>query len=103
MGHWVGEGRYDVDTEKVEAIRKMADHTMKKELHSILDMLGFYSLYVPLFSEIALPQTELTGAKCPKVRRWGDEHRKALNQLTECLCTNYVMYSEGGRHFCHPV
>jgi len=64
----VGTGEIALVLSKVEAIKLMLAPTTKKLLRSFLDMCNYSRAFIPFFSDIAHPLTELTkGAKTSKI------------------------------------
>ncbi|XP_055936891.1 uncharacterized protein LOC129966488 [Argiope bruennichi] len=65
LGHIIGGGRHGPDKDKILAIQKLATPTTKKEVRSVLGLMGFYRTYIPKFAEISTPLTELTKKNKP--------------------------------------
>jgi len=67
-GHMVGSGGMSVGQGKVDAIKAMPEPTTKKLLRGFLGMCGYYRSYLPSFSNIASPLTDMTkGRKSGKI------------------------------------
>ena len=49
--------------EKIFAIKQLRKTTTKKEVKSVLDLVGFYRSHIPNYAELPHPQTELTKGK----------------------------------------
>ncbi len=60
LGHIVSAEGCKPDPSNVEAIRDMKVPTKVKEVCHFLGMCGFYRKYIPKFSKIATPLTNLT-------------------------------------------
>ena len=60
LGHIVSEFGVCADPRKVEALRNCAIPKSKEELRSFLGTVGYLRRFIPHFSELALPLTELT-------------------------------------------
>ena len=56
----VADGNMSPVPEKVQKILKLAVPTTKKQVRAILDLVGYYRRYVPNFSSIVKPLTDLT-------------------------------------------
>ena len=63
LGQIVGNGKRELDPQKVEAVRKIRPPTTKKEIQSFMGLLSFYRNFIPNLSEKALSLTELTKGK----------------------------------------
>ena len=75
-----------VQQDKVEAIRSIPEPTNKKQLRSFLGVCSFYRGYVPHFSEVALPLTNLTKNDQPNNFKFTEEHRSSFCKLKMSLC-----------------
>ncbi|GFY26597.1 retrovirus-related Pol polyprotein from transposon opus [Trichonephila clavipes] len=60
--------------------------TTKKQLRSALGLHNFYRQYIPNFTKIALPLTELTKKKVPNEILWSKEAENAFKELKTALC-----------------
>ena len=93
IGHVVGSGLRTVQQDKVEAIKNIPEPTNKKQLRSFLGVCSFYRSYVPRFSEIALPLTNLTKNDQPNVIRFADKHKAAFRSLKHSLCQSVGLHT----------
>jgi len=90
IGHEVGSGTRSPLTDKVLAIKALPEPHTKRLLRSFLGMMNFYRMYIPKYSEIAVPLTELTKNGHPNKISFNESQRKAFMLLKEklCNCTN---------------
>jgi hypothetical protein len=86
LGHRVGSGTRGVEAAKVEAIRAIPEPSTKKKLRSFLGAAAFYRNYVPNYSEIVVPLTDLTKKSGPIEIRFTDEQRYAFQTIKNALC-----------------
>ncbi|XP_055944323.1 uncharacterized protein LOC129975294 [Argiope bruennichi] len=86
LGHIIGGGRHGPDKDKILAIQKLTRPTSKKEVRSVLGLMGFYRTYIPKFAEISTPLTELTKKNKPNKASWGEEEQNSFEKLKELLC-----------------
>ncbi|CAM4666736.1 unnamed protein product [Lepidochelys kempii] len=85
LGHRVGSGRLKPELAKVEVIRDWpAPHT-KKQVQAFIGMAGYYRRFVPHFSAIATPITELCKKGKPDKVVWTEQCQEVLCALTEAL------------------
>lgn len=77
LGHQVGKGKIRFTPCKVE-----------KQVQSLLGLTGYYHRFVPQYSEIAAPLTELTKKLTPNTVKWPEECQKAFEQLQDALITS---------------
>ena len=73
-------------TSGVKALREFKRPVTKKELKSYLGMLGYYRRFIPGFSSVALPLTEVTNLKSPSKLHWTNPMQHAFGSLRDALC-----------------
>src|SRR6267154_715958 len=93
IGHVVGSGTRSPVLDKVLTIKAIPEPHNKKLLRGLLGMLNFYRMYIPRFSELALPLTELTKNSYPNKVTFNDFQRKAFVSLKEKLCKVTKLYA----------
>ena len=74
---------------KVEAMSKFPTPANLAQLQSFLGLVGYYRRFVPGFSEIAMPLTELTQQGVPY--SWGELQQAAFELLKQKMCTAPVL------------
>jgi len=93
LGYIVGSGDISVVPDKIMAIQKMPEPVTKKLLSGFIGMCSYYRAFIPLFSDTALPLTELTkGGKTGRIA-FNDSERAAFVRLKELLCSSQVLGS----------
>ncbi|CAM4532478.1 unnamed protein product [Lepidochelys kempii] len=91
LGHRVGSGRLKPEPAKVEVIRDWpAPHT-KKQVQAFIGMAGYYRRFVPHFSAIATPVTELCKKGKPDKVVWTEQCQVAFRALKEALVSGPVL------------
>ncbi|GFX50514.1 retrovirus-related Pol polyprotein from transposon 297 [Trichonephila clavipes] len=60
LGHIIGSGKHEPDPEKTAVINILPVPKTKKELRSVLGLCNYYREYIPKYSELVYPLTELT-------------------------------------------
>ena len=83
LGHLVSEKGFEPLPEKLEAIKKMPAPTMPKEVKQFLGLFGYNRKFVPHFSDISRPLTQLTWHNT--LFEWTSQCNKAFNHLRELL------------------
>ena len=82
LGHTISSKGLEPNQEKIQAIVGAERPTTKKQIWSFLGMVGFYRRFVPQFSTIATPLTDLTKKGCPnKIRDWPQKCEVAFQRL----------------------
>lgn len=85
LGHVVGSGIHSPDPERVEAILQLKAPVTKKDLRSALGLLNYYRDYIPSYSEMVLPLTDLTNRRVPNAIPWNEEAESAFNAVKHAL------------------
>ena len=93
LGHVVGGGSLRPEQVKVEATRSMPVPQTKTQLRAFLGLAGYYRKFIPHYSTVALPLTDLTKKHQPTKLEWMSECARAFLQLKELLCSDPVLLS----------
>ncbi|CAM5150134.1 unnamed protein product [Natator depressus] len=86
LGHQVGQGTISPLQAKVDAIQKWPVPKSKKQVQSFLGLAGYYRRFVPQYSQIATPLTDLTKKKQPKPFSGPKSVRRPLTSLKRHSC-----------------
>ena len=90
LGHTVNEKGTQSQSEKVKAILEMEPPMDRKGVRRFLGMSGYYRHFIPNFSQIATPLTDLTKERQPFV--WTHECQDAFTQLKLSLSAAPVLH-----------
>ncbi|GFU05895.1 retrovirus-related Pol polyprotein from transposon 17.6 [Trichonephila clavipes] len=85
LGHTIGGDKHGPDEDKILAIKRLIRPTTKKEVRSVLGLMGFYRAYIPNYAEISTPLTELTKKNKPNDVSWGEAVQNSFVKLKELL------------------
>ncbi|CAM5078139.1 unnamed protein product [Natator depressus] len=91
LGHQVGQGTINPLQAKVNAIQKWPVPKSKKQVQSFLGLAGYYRQFVPHYSQIAAPLTDLTKKKQPNAVQWTEVSQNAFHQLKATLISDPVL------------
>ena len=91
LGHVLGRGVQRPTNDKIDKILALKPPTTKKQVRSLLGLLNFYRKFVPNFSAIAAPLSNLTKGGNPDKVIWTDECQCALDMLKTSLSTDPVL------------
>ncbi len=91
VGHRVGEGCIVPMTDKIDKITNALPPKTKREVRSFLGLAGFYRAYIPQFSSIAQPLTELTKKFQSNTIDWKPEHQKAFDKIKELIASKPIL------------
>ena len=90
LGHVVGSGVVRPEKSKVEAVKLFPAPKTKKEVRTFLGLTGYYRKFIPSYSAIAVPLTDLTKKSAPN---WTKECQEAFQKLKDILCSAPVLKS----------
>ncbi|GFY18269.1 retrovirus-related Pol polyprotein from transposon 17.6 [Trichonephila clavipes] len=74
LGHIIGSGKHEPDPEKTAVINNLPVPKTKKELRSVLGLCNYYREYIPKYSELVYPLTELTKKRVPDSIPFTEKH-----------------------------
>ena len=89
LGHVVSAEGIRCETDKVEAVRNWPTPACAAELRSFLGLAGFYRKFVPRFSHVAAPLTDLQKDGVPFF--WGRGQAEAFDRLKRALTNAPVL------------
>ena len=90
LGHKIGGGKVMPKSQNVEAIQNFPVPQSIKGVKQFLGITGYYRKFVPCYSDIASPLTELL--KCKKFK-WNDECNVAFEILKSILSSYPILRS----------
>ena len=76
---------------KVEAIHEWPRPQTKRQVRLFLGSASYYRRFVPHFSSLAGPLTELTRNQQPDRVKWTTEVERAFQALKDALCSDPVL------------
>ena len=91
LGHVVGRGEVRPMECKVQAVMKYAQPKTKKQVRTFLGLCGYHRHFIPSFSTIASPLTELTRKNKGNTVKWTAECEHAFNLLKVALTKQPVL------------
>ncbi|MGH9619265.1 MAG: RNase H-like domain-containing protein [Bryobacteraceae bacterium] len=83
LGHVISERGVDVQQHKVKAVQEWPTLQSKKDIKSFLGLTGYYRKFIPRYSAVAKPLSDLL--KEDRKFDWGEEQRKAFDELKAAL------------------
>ncbi|GBN07970.1 Retrovirus-related Pol polyprotein from transposon 17.6, partial [Araneus ventricosus] len=93
LGHVIGSGRHQPDSDKTNTIENLPQPKTKKELLSVLGLCNYYREYIPNYSELVYPLKELTKKKVPDNIPWTKEHDLTFDRLKRALVEAPSLYT----------
>jgi len=89
LGHVIENGQVYPSTCKIEAIRRFPEPSNVRQVQSFLGLSGYFRKFVPKYSLIARPLTNLL--KLNTKFYFGEEEKRAFNCLKDVLCDRPVL------------
>ncbi|GBO04446.1 Retrovirus-related Pol polyprotein from transposon 17.6 [Araneus ventricosus] len=83
LGHTIKEGQVFPDKKNLDSIKKALPPKNRKQVRSFLGLTGFYRKFIPNYSKVALPLTELT--KDTTKFEWSEREQLAFEELKNYL------------------
>ena len=81
------------DPTKIEAVKSFPAPTTKKDVRVFLGLAGYYRRFIPNYSSLAAPLTDLTKKTCPTKVRWTNLCCTAFETLKNLLCDSPILKS----------
>ena len=81
----VRDGKVMPNPEKILSIQSCRRPRTKKQVRSFIGLIGYYRKFIPNFSAVSAPLTDLTKKGKPMKVRWEPEHEKAFQSLIQVL------------------
>ncbi|GFO29326.1 reverse transcriptase [Plakobranchus ocellatus] len=91
LGHVVGKEKLRPEIVKVERILKLSTPKTKKQVKSLLGLLGYYRKFIDNFASICNPLTELLRKGSPAKIEWNQECEDALNKIKHLFSTSPIL------------
>lgn len=98
LGYQLGRGEVQPQVDKVEAILNSPRPRPKKQVRSFLGLVGWYRRFIPQFSTLAVPLTNLTCKVASNPVEWSEECECAFQGLKDRLCSSPVLQSPDFTH-----
>ena len=86
LGHIVGNGTVRPEESKLAAVKSFPQPQTKKQVRTFLGLTGYYRRFIPDFSAVAAPLTDLTKKASPNAVVWTDSCKVAFLTLKEKMC-----------------
>jgi len=99
LGHVVGPDGIETDPEKCTKVKEFPRPTNPDQLRSIVHLAGYYRKFIPNFSKVARPLTDLLpptavkkGKKPVKFTwKWEQIHEDTFNKIKELLTSSPIL------------
>ncbi|KAI2652403.1 Retrovirus-related Pol polyprotein [Labeo rohita] len=95
LGYQVGRGLIKPQPKKVEAVQAAPRRSTKTQVQAFLGLAGYYRCFIPNFSSLASPLTDLTRKGQPEKIEWSPEAEVAFQRVKEALMSGTHPASPG--------
>jgi len=89
LGVVMGEGKVEMEEDKVEGVLKWLTPQCVRDIRKFLGLADYYRQFVKNFAKVALPMNQLT--RKDKKWKWGEEQQAAFEQLKLVFTTRPVL------------
>ena len=92
LGHNIQDQTLRPKDDKIQAVKDAQRPVTKKQVRGFLGLAGFYRKFIPNFSEIAAPLTDLTKKDRPnRIKDWLSHHERAFQTLKSRLTSSPIL------------
>jgi len=89
LGVVMGEGKVEMEEDKVEGVLKWPTSQCVKDVRKFLGLANYYRQFVKDFAKVALPMNQLT--RKDEKWKWGEEQQAAFEQLKAVFTTRPML------------
>ncbi len=93
LGFHLGHGQVRPQIDKTAAIAACPRPKTKKEVRQFLGLAGYYRRFVPDYSELTSPLTDLTKKEVPDTVPWTERCQQVFTQVKAALCGGPLLHS----------
>nr|XP_034304387.1 uncharacterized protein LOC117681956 [Crassostrea gigas] len=91
LGHMDGNKCLEPEQDKIDAVRNAPIPQTKKQVRAFLGLAGFYRKFIPNFSAIAIPLSDLTKKGQPNKVIWTESQQRAFDTLKHMLSERPIL------------
>ncbi len=93
LGFHLGHGQVRPQIDKTAAIAACPRPKTKKEVRHFLGLAGYYRRFIPDYSELTSPLTDLTKKEVPDTVQWTEQCQQTFTQVKAALCGGPLLHS----------
>ncbi len=93
LGFHLGHGQVRPQIDKTAAIAACLRPKTKKEVREFLGLAGYYRRFIPDYSELTSPLTDLTKKEVPDTVPWTERCQQVFTQVKAALCGGPLLHS----------
>ena len=91
LGHRIGGGLLKPESDNVQKVLKLERPTTKKQVRSLVGLISYYNKFIPNFSTLTAPLTDLTRKGQPNKIRWTNECQQSLDRIQKWLSSEPIL------------
>ncbi len=93
LGFHLGHGQVRPQIDKTAAIAACPRPKTKNEVRQFLGLAGYYRRFIPDYSELTSPLTDLTKKEVPDTVPWTERCQQVFTQVKAALCGGPLLHS----------
>ncbi len=93
LGFHLGHGQVRPQIDKTAAIAACPRPKTKKEVRQFLGLAGYYRRFIPDYSELTSPLTDLAKKEVPDTVPWTERCQQVFTQVKAALCGGPLLHS----------
>ncbi|KAK5862983.1 hypothetical protein PBY51_000047 [Eleginops maclovinus] len=93
LGYHLGGGQVRPQIEKTAAISACPVPKTKKEVRRFVGLAGYYRRFIPAFSELTSPLTDLTRKGASDPVQWTEQCQLAFERVKKALCGKPLLFT----------
>lgn len=93
LGHIVGNGTVQPEQSKLATVQMLPIPETKTHVRAFFCLTGYYRRFIPNYSDVALPLTDLTKKTAPNRVHWDEKCNQTFSRLKELLCSSPILQS----------
>ncbi|XP_056585423.1 uncharacterized protein LOC130406867 [Triplophysa dalaica] len=93
LGFHLGHGEVRPQINKTAAIATAPRPKTKKEVRQFLGLAGYYRRFVPNYSDLTSPLTDLTKKGAPDTVQWTEQCQQGFTKVKAALCGGPLLHS----------
>ncbi|KAG7485602.1 hypothetical protein JOB18_014053 [Solea senegalensis] len=93
LGYHLGGGQVRPQIQKTAAVAACPRPKTKKEVRRFLGLAGYYRRFIPAFSELTSPLTDLTRKGASDPVQWTEPCQLAFERVKQALCGEPLLYT----------
>ena len=91
LGHEIRQDVIAPRRQKVSEILAVERPTTKRQVRAYIAMAGYYSKFIPNYSTLTAPLSDLTKKSLPNKVKWEDKHEQSFQTVRQCLSNEPVL------------